>query len=94
MKGGQPVARRKYEHRHLITRTISTTSGDVFYFDFNTKDRKIERMTVNGKLSAEQFLKTVKPDGMVLMVENVETTSRLYGMTLETFLANAEEITE
>ena len=88
------MARRKYEHRHLITRTISTTSGDVFYFDFNTKDRKIERMTVNGKLSAEQFLKTVKPDGMVLMVENVETTSRLYGMTLETFLANAEEITE
>lgn len=88
------MARRKYEHRHLITRTISTTSGDVFYFDFNTKDRKIERMTVNGKLSAEQFLKTVKPDGMVLMVENVETTSKLYGMTLETFLANAEEITE
>ena len=88
------MAKRKYEHRHLITRTISMTSGDVFYFDFNSKDRKIERMTVNGKLSAEQFLKTVKPDGMVLMVENVETTSKLYGMTLETFLANAEEITE
>ena len=88
------MAKRKYEHRHLITRTISTTSGDVFYFDFNTKDRKIERMTVNGKLSAEQFLKTVKPDGMVLMVENVETTSKLYGMTLETFLENAVELAE
>ena len=45
-------------------------------------------------MDAETFLKTVKPDGIVLMVENVETTSRLYGMTLETFLANAEEITE
>ena len=88
------MAKRKYEHRHLITRTISCTSGDVWYFDCDVKDKKVERMTVNGKLSAEQFLKTVKPDGMVLMVENVETTSKLYGMTLETFLANAEEITE
>lgn len=88
------MAKRKYEHRHLITRTISTTTGDVWYFDFDAKDKKVERMTVNGKLSAEQFLKTVKPDGMVLMVENVETTSKLYGMTLETFLANAEEIAE
>ena len=51
-------------------------------------------MTVNGKMDAETFLKTVKPDGIVLMVENVETISKLYGMTLETFLANAEEITE
>lgn len=88
------MAKRKYEHRHLITRTISTTTGDVFYFDFNAKAHKVKRMSVNGKLSAEQFLKTVKPDGMVCMVENVETTSKLYGMTLETFLANAEEITE
>ena len=88
------MAKRKYEHRHLITRTISTTSGDVLYFDTNDKLTKTEYMTVNGKMDAETFLKTVKPDGIVLMVENVETTSKLYGMTLETFLANAEEITE
>lgn len=88
------MAKRKYEHRHLITRTISTTSGDVLYFDTNDKLNKTEYMTVNGKMDAETFLKTVKPDGIVLMVENVETTSRLYGMTLETFLENAEELTE
>lgn len=51
-------------------------------------------MTVNGKMDAEKFLKTVRPDGIVLMVENVETESKLYGMTLETFIDNAEEITE
>lgn len=88
------MAKRKYEHRHLITRTISTTSGDVLYFDTNDKLNKTEHITVNGKMDAETFLKTVKPDGIVLMVENVETTSRLYGMTLETFLENAEELTE
>ena len=88
------MAKRKYEHRHLITRTISTTSGDVLYFDTDAKENRSERMTVNGKLDAEQFLKAVKPDGIVLMVDNVETDSKLYGMTLETFLENAEEITE
>lgn len=88
------MAKRKYEHRHLITRTISMTSGDVLFFNSDTKDNRCERMTVNGKMDAEKFLKTVKPDGLVLMVENVETESKLYGMTLETFLENAEEITD
>lgn len=88
------MAKRKYEHRHLITRTISTTSGDVLYFDTEAKENKNERMTLNGKMDAEKFLRAVKPDGIVLMVDNVETESKLYGMTLETFLENAEEITE
>lgn len=88
------MAKRKYEHRHLITRTISTTSGDVLFFDSDAKENRKERMTVNGKMDAEKFLKTVKPDGIVLMVENVETESKLYGMTLETFIENAEEIAE
>lgn len=88
------MAKRKYEHRHLITRTISTTSGDVLYFDFDAKENRTERMTVNGKMNAEKFLKSVKPDGMVLMVDNVETESKLYGMTVETFIEHAEEITE
>lgn len=88
------MAKRKYEHRHLITRTISTTSGDVLFFDFDVKENRKERMTVNGKMDAEKFLKTVKPDGIVLMVENVETESKLYGMTLDTFLENADEIAE
>ena len=88
------MAKRKYEHRHLITRTISTTSGDVLFFDSDAKENRTIRMTVNGKMGAEKFLKYVKPDGIVLMVDNVETESKLYGMTLETFIENAEEITE
>ena len=88
------MAKRKYEHRHLITRTISTTSGDVLFFDSELKKNRNEHMTVSGKMDAEKFLKTVKPDGIVLMVENVETESKLYGMSLETFLENAEEIAE
>ena len=88
------MAKRKYEHRHLITRTISTTSGDVTFFDTDEKVNKIEHIILNGKFTAEQFLKSVRVDGIVLMVENVETESKLYGITLENFLEHAEEITD
>ena len=37
------MAKRKYEHRHLITRTISTTSGDVLFFDSDAKENRNER---------------------------------------------------
>lgn len=88
------MAKRKYEHRHLITRTILTTSGNVLYYDAEANKNKTVRMTVNGKLTAEQFLKAVCPDGIVLRVDEVETESKLYGMTIETFITHAEEITD
>lgn len=88
------MARRKYEHRHLITRTIFTTHGDVLYFDYDAKENRTEHMELSGKMDAEKFLKNVRPNGLVLMVDNVETDSKLYGMTLETFIENADEITE
>ena len=88
------MAKRKYEHRHLITRTIFTTSGDVLYFDCDAKENRTEHMELSGKMDAETFLKNVKPNGIVLMVDNVETESKLYGMSLETFIENADEITE
>lgn len=88
------MAMRRYEHRHLITRTISTTSGDVLFFDTDAKENRKEHITLNGKYSAEQFLKAVRVDGIVLMVDNVETESKLYGITLEAFLEHAEEITD
>lgn len=88
------MAQRKYEHRHLITRTINTTSGDVIYFNPDDRENHTVHMELNGRYNAEQFLKAVKPDGMVLMVENVQTDSKLYGITIEEFLKHAEEITD
>lgn len=86
------MAQRKYEHRHLITRTISTTSADVLYFDSQTGENKKQRFTLHGKLSQEQFFKQVKTGGIVLVVDNLQTESRLYAMTPETFIEHAKEI--
>ena len=86
------MAQRKYEHRHLITRTISTTSADVLYFDSQTGKNKKQRFTLNGKLTQEQFFKQVKTGGIVLVVDNLQIESRLYAMTPETFIEHAKEI--
>ena len=86
------MAQRKYEHRHLITRTISTTSADVLYFDSQAGKNKKQRFTMFGKLSQAQFFKTVKVDGIVLVVDNLQTESKLYAMTPETFIEHAKEI--
>lgn len=94
MKGALIVAKRKYEHRHLITRTISTTSGDITFFDTDEKVNKTEHIIMSGKYTVEQFLKAARVDGIVLMAENVVTESKLYGITLENFLEHAEEITD
>lgn len=47
-----------------------------------------------GKLSLEQFFKAVKVSGIVLVVDNLQTESRLYAMTPETFIEHATEITD
>lgn len=86
------MAQRKYEHRHLITRTISTTSADVLYFDSQAGKNKKQRITMYGKLSQDQFFKMVKVSGIVLVVDNLQTESRLYAMTPETFIEHAKEI--
>lgn len=86
------MARRKYEHRHMITRTISTTSADVLYFDSLLGKNKKQRITMYGKLTQEQFFKMVKVSGIVLVVDNLQTESRLYAMKPETFIEHAKEI--
>lgn len=90
------MVKRRYEHRNLITRTISTTSGDVLYFDAEAKENKTAHVTISGKANNAVFLKSASKnvDGIVLAVENVTTQEKLYGITLEKFLENAVEIKE
>lgn len=88
------MAQRKYEHRHLITRTISTTSADVLFYDPDAGMNKKQHVILFGKLTQDQFFKKVKVSGILLMVENVQTESRLYAMTPETFIEHANEITD
>lgn len=88
------MAQRKYEHRHLITRTISTTSADVLFYDSESGTNKKQRFIMFGKLTQDQFFKKVKVNGIVLVVDNLQTESRLYAMTPETFIEHAKEITE
>lgn len=90
------MVKRQYKHRNLITRTLSTTSGDVLFFDAETRENKTAHITINGKVNNAVFLKQASKqvNGIVLEVENVTTQERLYGITLEIFLENAVEITE
>lgn len=84
------TAKRKYEHRNMITRTLATTTGDVTYFDTVDRENKVTTITLNGHMDAETFLKRASVEnGITLMVDNVETTETLYAITVEDFIAHA-----
>lgn len=83
------MATRKYEHRHMITRTIAKTTGDVTYFDTDAKENKVVNATVYGKYDAEAFLNRVRVNGITLMVDNVEVSENLYAISYDDFIAHA-----
>jgi hypothetical protein len=88
------AGKRTYEHRHMITRTVTTTSGKVLYFNQATKSQEVTTVTLNGKLDEDAFMKkaAAQVDGIVCMVEDVTTDQTLYGATLEDFLSVATVI--
>lgn len=88
------MATRKYAHRGLVTRTMATTKADVTYYSRETRQVITERKELKGKLSKDQFFKSVKVNGLVLEVENVEVDTRLFGMPPEVFIEHATEITD
>lgn len=88
------MATRKYAHRGLVTRTMATTQADVTYYSHETRQTITERMELTGKLSAAQFFKSVKVNGIILEVENIEVVTRLFGMPPEVFMKHATEITD
>lgn len=88
------MATRKYAHRGLVTRTMATTQADVTYYSHETRQVTTERMELTGKLTKDQFFKSVKVNGIILEVENVEVVTRLFGMPPEVFMEHATEITD
>jgi hypothetical protein len=78
----------------MITRTVTTTSGKVIYFNQATKSQEVTTVTLNGKLDEDAFMKkaSAQVDGIVCMVEDVTTYQTLYGATLEDFLSVATVI--
>lgn len=90
------MAKRRYEHRTMITRTLKTTSADILYFDRVERENRTQQITFNGKLDLKQFLRkcSEKVDGIVLAVDNLKTDSRLYACTVEEYLSVAKEITD
>ena len=88
------AAKRTYEHRHMITRTVTTTAATVTYFDEESKDLKRARVSLNGKLKEDAFMKKAysQIQGKICMVSDLTTSERLYGATLEDFLSVAQEI--
>lgn len=88
------MATRKYAHRGLVTRTMATTQADVTYYSHETRQNTTERIELVGRLSRAQFFKSVKVNGIILEVENIEVVTRLYGMPPEVFMEHATEITD
>jgi len=91
------AAKRTYEHRHMITRTVATTTATVMYFDGETGELKKAEVSMLGKINEDAFMKKAYSkikgvDIKVCQVSELKTTERLYGVTLEDFLSVAQEI--
>lgn len=91
------AAKRTYEHRHMITRTVTTTTATVTYFDGETGELKKAEVSMHGKIREDAFMKKAYSqiegsDIKICMVSDLTTTARLYGATLEDFLSVAQEI--
>jgi len=91
------AAKRTYEHRHLITRTVTTTTATVTYFDGETGELKKIEVSMHGKIKEDAFMKKAYSqiegsDIKICMVSGLKMTERLYGVTLEDFLSVAQEI--
>lgn len=84
------TGKRKYEHRHMITRTLTTTRGDVKFYNQETEENEIANFVLNGRYSAEEFLKRVSiPHAIKLDVSNLETNETLYAISVEDFIKHA-----
>lgn len=86
------MSKRKYEHRGMITRTITTTTGEVLFFNSETKSTEKATVTINGEHTPETFLKKAKVNGVALVVENVTVNKTLYGMDMAAFMEHAQVI--
>lgn len=91
------AAKRTYEHRHMITRTVTTTTATVTYFDGDVRQLKKAEVSLNGKVKEDVFMKKAYSqiegsDIKICMLSDLKTTKRLYGATLEDFLSVAQEI--
>lgn len=91
------AAKRTYEHRRMITRTVTTTTALVTYFDGESKELKKIEISLNGKVKEDAFMKKAYSqiegsDIKICIVSDLKMTERLYGATLEDFLSVAQEI--
>lgn len=88
------MAKRQYKHRYMITRTLSTTSADITYYDASEKVNKTQRVTLSGRYTETQFIKHAAEicGGRVLEIENKVTETKLYALSVEEFLAHATVI--
>lgn len=74
----------------MITRTLTTTRGDVKYYNQETEENEIANFVLTGRFTAEEFLKRVSiPHAIKLDVSNLETSETLYAISVEDFIKYA-----
>lgn len=88
------MAKRQYKHRYMITRTLSTTSADIAFYDASEKIIKTQHVILSGRYTETQFIKHAAAicGGNVLEISNKVTETKLYALSVEEFLAHATVI--
>lgn len=87
--------------RGMVTRIIATTTATVKAYDMTTDSVDDYNVEMMGAISEKDVIKTVFKSGAmdrtkykILSVRDVQQTGRLYAMSIDDFIANAEIIEE
>ena len=78
----------------LVTRNVTLTTYEVTYLP-NGQDtvcRTRETLPLNDQLARREIRKLYKEKGFITAITKLNEESKLLGMTMEVFIANAHEI--
>lgn len=78
----------------LVTRNVTLTTYEVTYLP-NGQDtvcRTRETLALNDQIARREIRKLYKDKGFITAITKLSEESKLLGMTMETFIANAHEI--
>lgn len=78
----------------LVTRNVTLTTYEVTYLPEgkDTVCRTRETLPFNDQIARREIRKLYKDKGFITAVNKISGQTKLLGMTMETFIANAHEI--
>lgn len=93
MKKSTPNTETRANTRGLISRSLTATTATILVYLKDKKETVQEIYTVQGAASDSDIIKAYNKENVshiALDVLNKETTTHLYAMDIDTFIANAK----